>query len=243
MTSPTGIITGGLSGIGAATARAFGEIGARLLLIDRSAVDAADIAGAVATAGGDAAVVEADVCDPHAMEAVVTQALDRFGQLDFVVANAGVADQSTTPTGVPDRWRAVVETNVLGALFTLRAALRPMVAAQRGHAFIVASVSGRETYVGEPAYIASKWGQVGFGHALRQEVQDAGVRVTLVEPGLVDTPLTRGSPAVRRLLESSEPLSADDVARAIIYAWQQPAHVVISELVIRPLRQRLEKLA
>ena len=86
-------------------------------------------------------------------------------------------------------------------MFAVRAVLPHMLERGAGHIFIVASVSGRETYVGEPVYIASKWGQVGFAHALRQEVADAGVRVTVVEPGLVDTPLTRDNPIVRPLLE------------------------------------------
>jgi NADP-dependent 3-hydroxy acid dehydrogenase YdfG len=241
VTAPVGLVTGGLSGIGAASARAFATLGAKLVLVDRVTDAAADVIPAVAAAGGEALIVEADVRDAAAVERATTTAIERFGRVDFVVANAGVADQSSATTGDPERWRAVVETNVLGALFTLRAALRPMVAAGGGHVFIVASLSGRETYVGEPAYIASKWAQVGLAHAVREEVRESGIRVTVVEPGLVDTPLTRRNPLVRPLLDAVEPLSPDDVARALLYAWQQPPHVVVSELVIRPLRQQLSQ--
>jgi NADP-dependent 3-hydroxy acid dehydrogenase YdfG len=106
----------------------------------------------------------------------------------------------------------------------------------------MSSVSGRETYVGEPVYIASKWGQVGFAHALRLELLEAGIRVTIVEPGLVRTPLTENNPRVRPLLEAIEPLTAEDVARAVVFAYQQPEHVAVSEIVMRPQRQQLPQL-
>ena len=93
-------------------------------------------------------------------------------------------------------------------------------------------------YVGEPAYIASKWGQVGYAHALREELLEHGIRVSLVEPGLVDTPLARGNPKVQELLSAIQPLDPDDVARAIVYAWRQPENVVVSEVALRPLLQR-----
>jgi NADP-dependent 3-hydroxy acid dehydrogenase YdfG len=106
----------------------------------------------------------------------------------------------------------------------------------------MASVSGRESYVGEPVYIATKWGQVGFAHALRLELLEPGIRVTVVEPGLVDTPLTRDNPKVRPLLEEIVPLTAEDVARATVYAFRQPEHVAVSEVVVRPQRQLLPRL-
>ncbi len=192
----------------------------------------------MSAAGGEVLVIEADVRDHGGLETVAYSVLERFGRIDVLVANAGIADQSSAGGGDPERWRAVVETNLLGTMFAVRAVLPHMLGRGAGHIFIVASVSGRETYVGEPAYIGSKWGQVGYAHALRQEVADAGVRVTVVEPGLVDTPLTRDNPIVSPLLERAEPLAPDDVASAIVYAHAQPAHVVLSELTIRPLRQR-----
>ena len=142
-------------------------------------------------------------------------------------------------SGDPARWRAVLETNLLGTIHAVRAVLPHMLSRREGHIFVTASVSGREAYAGEPVYIASKWGQVGFAHSLRLEVMDAGIRVTLVEPGIVDTPLTRDNPVVRPLLEAVEPLAPEDVARAIVFAYRQPDHVVLSELTIRPVRQPL----
>ena len=240
-TQPVVLITGALGGIGAATALAFAELGARTALVDLRADGAGPLVEDIRAAGGDALALEADVREPAQLEAAVAAALRRFGPIDVVIANAGIADQSSVAGGDPAAWRAVVETNVLGTLYTVRAVLPTMLERGRGHVFLTASVSGRETYVGEPAYIASKWAQVGFAHALRQELMEAGIRVTVVEPGIVDTPLTRGSPTVRPLLDAVEPLQPEDVAAAVLYAWQQPEHVVVSELTIRPLRQPLPR--
>jgi NADP-dependent 3-hydroxy acid dehydrogenase YdfG len=208
-------------------------------LVDVNAERGTDVVEQVRAAGGEALAVAADVREPDALGRAVGLVLERFGRIDALVANAGISDQSSTAKGDPTRWRAVVETNVLGVVYSVRAVLPALLERRLGHVFIVASVSGRETYVGEPVYIASKWAQVGFGHALRQELADAGVRVTLVEPGIVDTPLTRENPVVRPLLDATEPLAPEDVARAIVYAYEQPPHVVVSELTLRPLRQRL----
>jgi NADP-dependent 3-hydroxy acid dehydrogenase YdfG len=186
----------------------------------------------------DAVVEVADVRDPEQLAGVAARTVSRWGRIDVLVANAGIADQSRLAEGDPAHWRAVVETNLLGTIFSIHAVLPQMLAQKSGHIFITSSVSGREAYPGEAVYIASKWAQVGLAHALRQEVMDRGVRVTVVEPGIVDTPLTRENPAVRRLLEAVEPLSPTDVAGAIVYAWSQPPRVVVSELTVRPLRQR-----
>jgi NADP-dependent 3-hydroxy acid dehydrogenase YdfG len=220
---------------------AFAGLGGRLVIGDRTTRGADEVIAAVHAAGGHAQALETDVRDYEQVAQLAQRTLDRFGRIDVLVANAGIADQSAAHTGDPARWRAVVETNLLGTLYAVRAVLPHMLERRSGHVFITASVSGREVYVGEPAYIASKWGQVGFAHALRQEVADSGVRVTVVEPGIVDTPLTRDNPVVRPLLETSEPLAPSDVAGAIVYAFRQPAHVVVSEVTIRPLRQPAPK--
>ena len=242
--APVGIITGGLKGIGAAAAVEFGQLGARMLLLARSLAGGEELSERVRQAGGEALLESADVRDPSALERVAARAVDEFGRIDFLLANAGIADQSRVSTGDPERWRAVVETNMLGVFYSARAVLPQMLAQNSGHIFIMSSVSGRESYVGEPVYIATKWGQVGFTHALRLELLDAGsnVRVTIVEPGLVDTPLTRDNPVIRPLLDQAEPLTAEDVARAVVYAYQQPERVLVSEITMRPLHQVLPQL-
>jgi NADP-dependent 3-hydroxy acid dehydrogenase YdfG len=239
MERPVVIITGGLSGIGAATALAFAAVGGRLVLADHVVDNGPALVERVAAVGGDATVAAVDVRDYAQVERLVPLALERWGQIDAVIANAGIADQSPMHIGDPRRWRVLLETNLLGTIHTVRAVLPHMLERRSGHIFITASVSGREAYTGEAVYIASKWGQVGFAHSLRMEVMEAGIRVTIVEPGIVDTPLTRDNPLVRPLLEAVEPLAPEDIARAIVFAFEQPEHVVLTELTIRPVRQAL----
>jgi NADP-dependent 3-hydroxy acid dehydrogenase YdfG len=232
---PVGIITGGLSGIGAATAVEFARLGASLVLADVATQHGPQLAAKVGELGGAATVAECDVTDYQAVQRLVDQTNADLGRLDFLVANAGIAEQSRIASGDPARWAAVVQTNLLGTMHCVRAALPVMRRQGGGHILIVGSTSGREPYVGEPAYLASKYGVVGFSYALRMECAEYGVRTTVVEPGTVDTPLTRGPASVRALLEQMHPLAPEDVARALVFAFQQPPHVVISELVIRPL--------
>jgi NADP-dependent 3-hydroxy acid dehydrogenase YdfG len=239
---PVCLITGGGSGVGAATAIAFGRLGGRVVLVDRNPDATAGVIAKVTEAGGQCSAVALDVRDADALEDAVAAAVRQHGRLDVVVAAAGIADQSAVATGDPARWKDVIDTNLLGTLLTARAGVSIMLTQSSGHIFIVSSVSGRESYVGEPAYIASKWGQVGFAHALRQEVMAAGIRVTVIEPGLINTPLVSANPNVAHLLDLIDPLQPEDVANAIVYAYEQPPYVVLSELTLRPLRQQLPDL-
>ncbi|MBV8941409.1 MAG: SDR family oxidoreductase [Solirubrobacterales bacterium] len=232
---PVGIITGALSGIGAATALEFARLGASLILADIETQSGDEMITKAAELGGTATVAECDVTDYAAVERLVARTTADLGRLDFLVANAGIAEQSRIASGDPARWARVVQTNLLGTMHCVRAALPVMRRQGEGHVLIVGSTSGREPYVGEPSYLASKYGVVGFAYALRMECAEYGVRATVVEPGTVDTPLTRRPPAVRALLEQMHPLAPEDVARALVFTYQQPPHVVISELVIRPL--------
>lgn len=237
MTEPVGIITGAGSGIGAAAALEFARLGARLTLASLPTPGLAATVRAVEQAGGAAVGVEMDVRDPLAVRQLVDGAVERYGRLDFVLANAGIADQALAAEGDPAVWQRLIETNLLGVMYTVRYALPHMQRQRSGHILLTASTSGRGAYVGEPAYIASKWGVVGFGHSVRMEVAEYGIRVTLIEPGAVDTPLTRNAPKIRPLIESINPLQPEDVARAIVFAFQQPAHVTVTELALRPLNQ------
>jgi len=239
---PVGIVTGGLKGIGAACALEFGRLESRMVLAARSLAGGQGLVSRIREAGGDAVLESVDVRDPVAQERLARRALDEWGRIDFLLANAGVADQSRVSEGDPERWRDVVETNLLGVIYSCRAVLPTMLDQGSGHILIMSSVSGRESYVGEPVYIATKWGQVGFAHALRLELLEPGIRVTVIEPGLVDTPLTRDNPKVRPLLDEIEPLMAEDVARAVVFAFQEPSRVAVSEIVIRPQRQLLPQL-
>jgi len=228
------VITGAGSGIGAATAVELGRAGARVVLADLPERDLEPVAVAVREAGGEAVVAHADVRSFEELSDLVDTALERFGAVDVLVANAGVSEQSSIAGADPAAWRKVVETNLLGVAFSARAVLPHMLERGKGHIVITASTAGRETYVGEPMYIASKWGVVGFGQALRMEVASAGVRVTLVEPDVVDTALTRAIPHHVDDLDQGRALEAEDVARVIAFAVAQPEHVALNEILVRP---------
>jgi NADP-dependent 3-hydroxy acid dehydrogenase YdfG len=232
--APVVLITGAATGIGRACAFACGRAGAAVALLSLPGPELSGTAGELGAAGVRAYAVGADVRDFGAVERAVGQVVAEFGRVDVLVASAGIADQSSITSGSPDRWRAVVETNLLGAANSVRAVAPAMAAAGSGDIVLIASASGRDTYVGEPLYIASKWGLVGLGHAVRKELQSRGVRVTLIEPGLVDTPLTRGSPAVRPLVEAGGALLPTDIADAVTWLLSRPRRVSVSELVIRP---------
>jgi ribitol 2-dehydrogenase len=228
------MITGGASGIGRACAFACGRAGAELVLLSLPGPELTETAADLRAAGLRVTEIGADVRDFGSMESAAARVAGELGRIDVLVVSAGVADQSSVTGGSPDRWRAVVETNLLGAAHSIRAVAPLMVSAGSGDIVVIASASGRDTYVGEPLYIASKWGVVGLGHAARKELQSAGVRVALIEPGLVDTPLTRGSPVVRPLVEAGGALLPDDIAEAVAWLIARPRRVCVTEMVIRP---------
>ena len=173
------------------------------------------------------------------VESAAELCLSTYGRIDFVVASAGIADTSSMADGDPERWRIVIETNVLGVFHAVRGALPAMQRAGRGHIVLIASLSGREAYVGEPVYIASKWAVVGFGNSLRREASPLGVKVTLIEPGLVDTPMARANPFAKPLFDAFDPLRPEDVADAVEFVLSRPQNVLVRELAMQPLGQEI----
>jgi NADP-dependent 3-hydroxy acid dehydrogenase YdfG len=234
-----GVVTGGARGIGQGCAAELVGHGANVVVADLDGDLAAAVADGLSTLDGGAVACELDVRSWDSVERAVARCSEAFGGIDFVVANAGIGDYSALDTGDPERWRRVIETNLLGVLHTVRAALPAMKAQGSGDIVLMASIAGRWTWVGEPVYIAAKWGVVGLGWALRKEALDNGVRVTMIEPGMVDTPLVRATPEGRSELERYATLQIDDVARAVAFALSQPAGVAISELMINPVGPEL----
>jgi NADP-dependent 3-hydroxy acid dehydrogenase YdfG len=234
MTGQVVVVTGGATGIGRACAFACGRAGAAVALLSLPGPELSETARELGASGVRAYKAAADVRDFGAVERAVAQVVADLGRIDVLVASAGIADQSSITGGSPARWQAVVETNLLGVANTVRAVAPEMVRAGSGDIVVIASASGRDTYVGEPLYIASKWGVVGLGHAVRKELQSCNIRVALIEPGLVDTPLTRGSPVVRPLVEAGGALLPDDIADAVTWLISRPRRVAVTELVIRP---------
>jgi NADP-dependent 3-hydroxy acid dehydrogenase YdfG len=226
MSDPVFLITGASSGIGAATAREAAAAGYRLVLAARSVDRLRELSDEL---GGEerALALRCDVTEWPEQEAMVTAALERFGRLDVAFANAGFGAKRGFLEESPEFWRSMVLTNVYGAALTIRATI-PALKESRGHLVLTGSVAGRRALAGS-LYSATKWAVTGMGESARQELNGTGVRVTLIEPGMVDTPFFDDRPEAA--------LAPEDVARAVMFAVSQPAHVDVNELLIRPTAQ------
>jgi NADP-dependent 3-hydroxy acid dehydrogenase YdfG len=227
MPDPVFLITGASSGIGAATARHAAAAGYRLVVAARSTDRLEEL---VAELGGEERVlaVRCDVTEWDEQEAMVSAALSRFGQLDVAFANAGFGARRGFLNESVEHWRSMVLTNVYGAALTVRACI-PALKESRGHLLLTGSVAGRRALPGS-LYSATKWAVTAMGEAARQDLNGTGVRVTLIEPGMVDTPFfSKGA--------GPDALKPDDVARAVMFAVSQPAHVDVNEILVRPTAQ------
>ena len=221
------LITGASSGIGAATARHAAGKGYRLVLGARSLDRLRTLAEEL---GGEerAVAVQCDVSDWEQQQALARVAAQHFGRLDVTFANAGFGAPRGFLASDVGHWRSMVLTNVYGVALTIRATLEALRETQ-GHLLLTGSVAGRRALRGS-LYSATKWAVTAMGEAARQEVHGDGVRVTVIEPGMVDTPFfDQGAGAGA--------LQPDDVARAVMYAVSQPPHVNVNELLVRPTAQ------
>jgi NADP-dependent 3-hydroxy acid dehydrogenase YdfG len=221
------LITGASSGIGAATARAACAAGWRVVLAARSHDRLRALAEEL---GGEerALAVTCDVTDWDAQQRMVQAALSAFGQIDAAFANAGFGGPRGFLADTPEHWRQMVLTNVYGAALTLRATI-PALTRSRGHLLLTSSVAGRRALPGS-LYSCTKHAVTAMGEAARQDLHGSGVRVTVLEPGMTDTPFFEHRP--------KDALQDDDIARAVIYAVSQPAHVNVNEILVRPTAQQ-----
>jgi len=224
---PVLLITGASTGIGAATARHAAEAGYRLVLSARSEEKLTALAEELG--GADRAIaVPCDVTEWADQEALVGQALETFGRIDVAFANAGFGGPRGFTEGTPEEWKAMVLTNVYGAALTIRATHDALVET-KGHLLLTSSLAGRRALPGS-LYSATKFAVTAMGEAARLDFNDTGVRVTLIEPGMVDTPFFDEPPSLRAL-------EADDIARAVMFAIAQPPHVDLNEILVRPTAQ------
>ena len=226
MADPVFLITGASSGIGAATARHAAAGGYRLVLAARSTDKLESLAEELG--GSERAIaVTCDVTDFGQQEQMVAAALDAFGRVDVAFANAGFGAKRGFLEGTPEQWRDMVLTNVLGAAYTIRATI-PALKESAGHLLLTSSVAGRRALSGS-LYSATKHAVTAMAESARQDLDDSGVRVTSIEPGMVDTPFF-DDPV-------SNALEPDDIARAVMFAVSQPPHVDVNEILIRPVSQ------
>jgi NADP-dependent 3-hydroxy acid dehydrogenase YdfG len=224
---PVLVITGASTGIGAATARRAAEFGYRLVLAARSEDKLKALAEELG--GGDRAIAaRCDVRDWDDQQALVATTLDRFGRLDAYFANAGFGAKRGFLEETVEFWKSMIDTNVLGAALSIRASLPHFRDRNRGHMILTSSLAGRRALPGS-LYSCTKHAVTAMGEALRQEVSDTDIKVTLIEPGMVDTPFFESRP--------TGALEADDIARAVMFALTQPPHVDVNEILVRPIHQ------
>jgi NADP-dependent 3-hydroxy acid dehydrogenase YdfG len=224
---PVMVITGASTGIGAATARRAVEFGYRVALASRSADRLAALADEL---GGQekAIAVRCDVTSWDDQQALVARALEQFGRMDVYFANAGFGAARGFLEESVEHWRSMIDTNVLGAALSIRASLPRFKEQNSGHLLLTSSIAGRRALPGS-LYSCTKFAVTAMGEALRQEMSDTPIKVTLIEPGMVDTPFFDNRP--------DGALDADDIARAVMFALTQPPHVDVNEVLIRPINQ------
>jgi NADP-dependent 3-hydroxy acid dehydrogenase YdfG len=224
---PVLVITGASTGIGAATARRAVEFGHRVVLAARSEDKLDELADEL---GGDekALAVRCDVTSWDDQQALVDTALERFGRMDAYFANAGFGAKRGFLEESVEHWKSMIDTNVLGAALSIRASLGHFKKENHGHLILTSSIAGRRALPGS-LYSATKHAVTAMGEALRQEIADTNIKMTLIEPGAVDTPFFDSKP--------EGALDPDDIARAVTFALTQPPHVDVNEILIRPIHQ------
>jgi NADP-dependent 3-hydroxy acid dehydrogenase YdfG len=242
------LVTGASSGIGEATAVALAAEGAAVVLVARRTDRLEALAARITGYGGRAAVITADITDETEAREAVERAAAQFGRLDTVVNNAGVMLLGPALEAPVSEWQRMVHLNLLGLLYCTHAAMPHLLQAAddspRGVADLVniSSVAGRTVRLGSGVYNATKHGVGAFSEALRLEVTRRHVRVSLVEPGAVETELAgHNRPEVleglRKRFATMDRLQADDISDAVTYIVTRPRHVAINEILIRPTEQ------
>ena len=243
------LVTGASSGIGEATAKRLAADGAAVAVAARRLDRLEKLVEEIDDAGGKALAIEVDVTDRAAAEALVERTVKELGRLDTVVNNAGVMLLGPSLDADIEEWERMVDLNVKGLLYVAKAALPHLIeGADEGPRLVtdmvnISSVAGRRAREGSAVYNATKFGVGAFSEALRQEVTERHVRVSLVEPGAVITELASHN---RREVQEEmkgrfgdiERLEADDIADAISYIVTRPRHMAINEILVRPTEQK-----
>ena len=232
------VVTGASSGIGEATARLLAKEGCNVALAARRE----DRLNALAAVLGEGTLAApTDVSDPAACATLVGRTVERFGSLDILINNAGLGLYGSIADGDPEDWRKMFDVNVLGVLYTTRAAVRQMLRQGSGDVLFVSSLAGRRVPRADgTVYAATKHAVSAIAEGLRMDVHEKGIRVINVEPGLVRTEFPESShPSAQEYYAEKEytPLEAEDVARAVVYALDQPPRVSVNEILVRPTEQ------
>jgi NADP-dependent 3-hydroxy acid dehydrogenase YdfG len=237
------LVTGASSGIGDATARALAMAGAQVAIVARRKDRLDVLALELTRSGAQALAIPADLVHEDENRRIVAETEAHFGRLDILVNNAGVMLLAPVDSANVADWRRMLELNVLGLMVSSQAALAGMRTRGGGHIVNVASTAGRFANANVSGYSASKFGVVAFSESLRREVYKDNIRVSVIEPGVVETELRDHIPhagtkqAIDAWAASMRQLQPEDIANAVLYCVSQPAHVNVNEILIRPTDQ------
>jgi serine 3-dehydrogenase len=237
----TVLITGASAGIGAACARAFAAQGARLVLAARRVERLRELAAELE--GTEVHLVELDVRDSAAVAATLGALPAAWAEIDVLVNNAGLGrGVEKVQEGTTEGWDEMVDTNVKGLLYVTRAVTPSMVARGRGHVVNIGSVAGHEVYPGGAVYCATKHAVGAITRGMRMDLLGTGVRVTTVDPGMVETEFSvvrfhGDEERAKKVYANMTPLTPDDVADAVVWAATRPARVNIDEIILKPTDQ------
>lgn len=237
------LVTGASSGIGEATALALAEQGAKVAIAARRKDRLDDLAARLSPKGADPQVLVADLTREAEAQRIVKETEAHYGRLDILVNNAGVMYLEPVIEADLGRWRSMIELNVLSLIASSQAALAGMRERRDGHIVNISSVAGRVANPNSAAYAATKFGVVGFSESLRREVYKDNIRVSVIEPGMVDTELRdhvsheATQKAVNALASQMRQLQAQDIADAILFCVTRPDYVCINEVLMRPTDQ------
>ncbi|RFU93263.1 MULTISPECIES: SDR family oxidoreductase [Citrobacter] len=237
------VITGASSGLGEATARLLAARGAKLILGARRLDKLEKLASEITAAGGEALAVTTDVAKHDDVVNLIQSALKKYGKVDVLVNNAGVMPMAAMSKLKVDEWDLMIDINIKGVLYGIAAVLPNMLNEKNGHIINLSSVAGLRVSAGVgTVYSATKFAVKAISEGLRAEVGSSGIRVTTLYPGAVASELVNGSSdaeassAMKSFYENYE-ISADSVAKAIVFAVEQPDDVSINEITLRPTSQ------
>jgi 3-hydroxy acid dehydrogenase / malonic semialdehyde reductase len=237
-------VTGASAGIGAATALAFAEQGARLLLAARRAGRLAEAASKAKERGApEVHSIDLDVRDRRAVQNAIDRLPAEWADIEILVNNAGLSrGLEKLYMGKIEDWEEMIDTNVKGLLYVTRAVVPGMVVRGRGHVINLGSTAGEMTYPNGAVYCASKAAERAINDGLRQDVLGTPIRVTSVDPGMVQTDFSLvrfhgGTERAAKVYKGVKPLTPEDVAEVIVWAAMRPAHVNIARVLMTPVQQ------
>jgi len=243
LSSSTALVTGASSGIGAACVRQLVDAGARVILVARRADRLQTLSEELRGKGGVTHCLMLDVGDATAVKRALQSLPDEWRAIDILVNNAGLArGLEKIPEGVESDWDEMINTNIRGLLQVTRELSCGMVERRRGHIVNIGSISGHEVYSGGVVYCATKHAVRALSRGLHMDLLGTNVRVTSIDPGMVETEFSTvrfhgDTERAAGVYQKFVPLSAEDVADAVMYAVTRPPHVNVSEMLLMPLHQ------